>query len=130
MTKESQFSEAEIERFERIRIFEIDKLKKEIEEHEKELETEKTKFFKSGKKISQIENAIKEKKETLMKLEHQTGYDLLVESKKSGISKFMENLNCQNIGSAVEIVGNVIPVFGVSGIVKSIGKNIQKIGKK
>lgn len=52
MAKESQFSEAEIERFERIRIFEIDKLKKEIEEHEKELETEKTKFFKSGKKIS------------------------------------------------------------------------------
>lgn len=93
MAKEQQFSEAEIDRFERIRIFEIDKLKKEIEEHEKELETEKTKFFKSGKKISEIEDAIKEKKDALMKLEHQTGYDLLVESKKSGVTKFMENLN-------------------------------------
>lgn len=130
MVKESQFSEAEIERFERIRIFEIDKLKKEIEEHEKELETEKTKFFKSGKKISQIEDAIKEKKDALMKLEHQTGYDLLVESKKSGVTKFMESLNSKKIGSAVEIVGKVIPVPGVSGLVKSIGKNIQKIGKK
>lgn len=130
MAKEQQFSEAEIERFERIRIFEIDKLKKEIEEHEKELETEKTKFFKSGKKISQIEDAIKEKKNALMKLEHQTGYDLLVESKKSGVTKFMENFNSKQIGSAVEIVGKVIPVPGVSGLVKSIGKNIQKIGKK
>ena len=130
MAKEQQFPEAEIERFERIRIFEIDKLKKEIEEHEKELETEKTKFFKSGKKISQIEDAIKEKKDALMKLEHQTGYDLLVESKKSGVTKFMENLNSKQIGSAVEIVGKVIPVPGVSGLVKSIGKNIQKIGKK
>ena len=130
MAKEQQFPEAEIESFERIRIFEIHKLKKEIEDHEKELETEKTKFFKSGKKISQIEDAIKEKKDALMKLEHQTGYDLLVESKKSGVTKFMENLNSQKIGSAVEIVGKVIPVPGVSGLVKSIGKNIQKIGKK
>lgn len=65
-----------------------------------------------------------------MKLEHQTGYDLLVESKKSGVTKFMENLNSKQIGSAVEIVGKGIPVPGVSGLVKSIGKNIQKIGKK
>lgn len=42
----------------------------------------------------------------------------------------MENLNSKQIGSAVEIVGKVIPVPGVSGLVKSIGKNIQKIGKK
>lgn len=51
MAKELQFSEAEIERFERIRIFEIDKLKKEIEEHEKELETEKPSSSKVERKF-------------------------------------------------------------------------------
>lgn len=127
MSKENEYTEAEIERFERVRVFEIDKLKKEIKELDKELQTEKSKFLKSSKKISQIETSIKEKQDLLMKLEHQTGYDLLVESKRSGVSKFMDNLNAEKIGSAVEIVGKVIPVPGVSGIIKSIGKNIKKL---
>ena len=73
-----EYSQEEIARFERIRLYEIDKTKKEIEEFKKELETEKSKFLKSSKKISQLEKSIKEKEDALMKLEHQTGYDLLV----------------------------------------------------
>lgn len=47
-----EYSQEEIARFERIRLYEIDKTKKEIEEFKKELETEKSKFLKSSKKIS------------------------------------------------------------------------------
>ena len=121
-----EYSSEEIARFERIRLYEIDKTKKEIEELNKELETEKSKFLKSSKKISQLEKSIKEKQDTLMKLEHQTGYDLLVEQDKSAISKFTENINISSIGSAMEMVGSVIPIPGVRGLIKSIGKTIKE----
>ena len=106
-----EYSQEEIARFERIRLYEIDK-KKEIEVFKKELETEKSKFLKSSKKISQIEKSIKEKEDALMRLEHQTGYDLLVEQDRSAISKFAENINISSIGSAMEMVGSVIPIPG------------------
>ena len=121
-----EYSLEEIARFERIRLYEIDKTKKEIEELNKELETEKSKFLKSCKKISQLEKSIKEKQDTLMKLEYQTGYDLLVEQDKSAISKFTENINISSIGSAMEMVGSVIPIPGVRGLIKSIGKTIKE----
>lgn len=121
-----EYSLEEIARFERIRLYEIDKTKKEIEELNKELETEKSKFLKSSKKISQLEKSIKEKQDTLMKLEHQTGYDLLVEQDKSAILKFTENINISSVGSAMEMVGNVIPIPGVRGLIKSIGKTIKE----
>ena len=121
-----EYSQEEIERFERIRLFEIDKTRKEIEELNKELDTEKSKFLKSSKKISQIEKSIKEKEDALMRLEHQTGYDLLVEQDRSAISKFAENINISSIGSAMEMVGSVIPIPGVGGLVKSLGKTIKK----
>ena len=121
-----EYSLEEIARFERIRLYEIDKTKKEIEELNKELETEKSKFLKSSKKISQLEKSIKEKQYTLMKLEHQTGYDLLVEQDKSAILKFTENINISSVGSAMEMVGNVIPIPGVRGLIKSIGKTIKE----
>ena len=63
---------------------------------------------------------------TLMKLEYQTGYDLLVEQDKSAISKFTENINISSIGSAMEMVGSVIPIPGVRGLIKSIGKTIKE----
>ena len=121
-----EYSLEEIARFERIRLYEIDKTKKEIEELNKELETEKSKFLKSCKKISQLEKSIKEKQDTLMKLEYQTGYDLLVEQDKSAISKFTENINISSIGSAMEMVGSVIPIPWVRGLIKSIGKTIKE----
>ena len=121
-----EYSQEEIARFERIRLYEIDKTKKEIEEFKKELETEKSKFLKSSNKISQLEKSIKEKEDALMRLEHQTGYDLLVEQDRSTISKFAENINISSIGSAMEMVGRVIPIPGVSGLVKSVGKTIKK----
>ncbi len=121
-----EYSQEEIARFERIRLYEIDKTKKEIEEFKKELETEKSKFLKSSNKISQLEKSIKEKEDALMRLEHQTGYDLLVEQDRSTISKFAENINISSIGSAMEMVGSVIPIPGVSGLVKSLGKTIKK----
>ena len=121
-----EYSLEEIARFERIRLYEIDKTKKEIEELNKELETEKSKFLKSSKKISQLEKSIKEKQDTLMKLEHQTGNDLLVEQDKSAILKFTENINISSVGSAMEMVGNVIPIPGVRGLIKSIGKTIKE----
>lgn len=122
-----EYSQEEIERFERIRLFEIDKTRNEIEELNKGLDTEKSKFLRSNKKISQFQTSIKEKQDTLMKLEHQTGYDLLVEQDRSSISKFAENINISSIGSAMEMVGSVIPIPGVSGLVKSLGKTIKKI---
>ena len=121
-----EYSQEEIARFERIRLYEIDKTKKEIEEFKKELETEISKFLKSSNKISQLEKSIKEKEDALMRLEHQTGYDLLVEQDRSTISKFAENINISSIGSAMEMVGSVIPIPGVSGLVKSLGKTIKK----
>lgn len=121
-----EYSQEEIARFERIRLYEIDKTKKEIKEFKKELETEKSKFLKSSNKISQLEKSIKEKEDALMRLEHQTGYDLLVEQDRSTISKFAENINISSIGSAMEMVGSVIPIPGVSGLVKSLGKTIKK----
>lgn len=64
-----------------------------------------------------------------MRLEHQTGYDLLVEQDRSAISKFAENINISSIGSAMEMVGSVITIPGVGGLVKSLGKTIKKTKK-
>lgn len=126
---ENKFDELEIERYERIRLFEISKLKKEIEELNIELTKEKSKLFNSSK-VTKLSEDIKNKELKLLKLEHQTGYDLLVESKESTVLKAIKNLDSKKVGTAIETIGKVIPVPGVSGVIKSIGKGLKKIQYK
>lgn len=123
MNNENEINQQEVERFERIRLLEIEKLKKLIEDKTIELEKEKSKFFKKSKVIAELEDSIKSAQDKLIELNHLTGYDLYIESKKSGVSKFVKNLDTKKIGTAVEIVGKFIPVPGVS----DLGKIIKKL---
>lgn len=125
--KKKEYSKDEIERYERIRLFEIDKAKKDIYQFNKELDFEKQKFLKNSKKIALIEASLKETEEVLMKLEHQTGYDLLVESDKSVLSKITDNISAEAVGSAIEFAGKVIPIPGVNKLVGTFGKNIKNL---
>lgn len=61
MSTKKEITEAEIERFERIRLFEIEKLKRDIDNLKTELRQESSKFLKSSKKISNLKEDIKAK---------------------------------------------------------------------
>ena len=127
MSTKKEITEAEIERFERIRLFEIEKLKRDIDNLKTELRQESSKFLKSSKKISNLKEDIKAKEDQLLKLEHQTGYDLLVDSQRNGFSQMLSNIDAKKIGSAVELVGKVIPIPVVNSNIKKTGKNIKKL---
>lgn len=103
-------NEAELERFERTRLYKIASLKKEIERLKTKLNEEKSRFFKRRSTIEEIEFDIEMAEDELIKLQHQTGYDLYMESSGADL------MNLQNIASAVEAAKNTIP--GISNLFK------------
>lgn len=136
-------SGAELERFERTRLYKIESLKKEIEKLKAKLSEEKSRFFKRRSTIEEIEFDIEMAENELIKLQHQTGYDLYMESREEDaftsqilgaedgagslatkiISSAMtgQPLDVQDIASAVQVAKNALP--GIGGLFKSLGKS-------
>lgn len=130
-SKDQQVPTEEIERFERIRLYEIETCEKEIEKISQEIDDLKSKFIVNKKKVAEKEEELNDIQETLRRLSHQTGYDLYIESKTG--NKFLDKLksiDSKKIGDTITTIGNFIPTPLARTAVKSTGKLIKSIKKK
>ena len=130
-SKDQQVPTEEIERFERIRLYEIETCEKEIEKISQEIDDLKSKFIVNKKKVAEKEEELNDIQETLRRLSHQTGYDLYIESTKTKtFTDKLKAIDTEKFGNAISAIGNFIPTPVARGAVKSTGKLIKSIKKK
>lgn len=127
----STISEEEIQRFERIRLYEIEKCELDIDKIKQEIADLNSKFLVSKKKVTEKEEELQELQDRQRRLSHQTGYDLYIESTKTKtFTDKLKAIDTEKIGNAISTIGNFIPTPVARGAVKSTGKLIKSIKKK